>query len=157
MRETMMETPLFVTGASRSGTSLMQSILNRNTCYLIVGETHYFDDLRTRQADPTAPVSDEARAGIEDYFLSLNDRIYGFEGDPEKSSTQRETLRKRAQACGDSADAYLAAHCELEAEQAEKPRWGEKTPRHVFRIDQILDAFPTAKLMYMLRDPRRGH
>jgi hypothetical protein len=32
--------------------------------------------------------------------------------------------------------------------------WGEKTPRHVFRIDDILSAFPTAKIICITRDPR---
>ena len=32
--------------------------------------------------------------------------------------------------------------------------WGEKTPRHVFRIPEILAAFPKAKIVCMVRDPR---
>ena len=34
------------------------------------------------------------------------------------------------------------------------PLWGEKTPRHCFRIREILETFPGTKVVHMLRDPR---
>jgi hypothetical protein len=35
-----------------------------------------------------------------------------------------------------------------------KARWLEKTPRHIFRIGEILRYFPEAKIVLMLRDGR---
>ena len=34
-----------------------------------------------------------------------------------------------------------------------KIRWGEKTPRHIFRISEILTRYPQAKIICMLRHP----
>jgi hypothetical protein len=37
-----------------------------------------------------------------------------------------------------------------------KERWGEKTPGNLFYVDVILDMFPDARFIYMVRDPRAG-
>jgi hypothetical protein len=40
------------------------------------------------------------------------------------------------------------------ARRTGKPRWGEKTPHHVNHIDVLLDWFPVARVIFMVRDPR---
>ena len=51
--------PVFLVGSSRSGTALLQAILNNADVHL-AGETHYFDDLRLQlrvaQAGPSSPM-----------------------------------------------------------------------------------------------------
>lgn len=37
-----------------------------------------------------------------------------------------------------------------------KVRWGEKTPGNLFYVDIILDMYPDARFVYMVRDPRAG-
>jgi hypothetical protein len=63
-------------------------------------------------------------------------------------------LRERAQELGGTGDAYFQAYCEIGAEQRAKTIWGEKTPRHIFRTNDILNKFPGAKVFCMSRDPR---
>ena len=48
---------------------------------------------------------------------------------------------------------YAALH-RLYAEATGKTRWGEKTPRNGFWIDEILAEFPGAKFIHILRDGR---
>src|SRR5262249_23931650 len=55
---------------------------------------------------------------------------------------------------GGSGDAYFEALCRLRARHHGRERWGEKTPRHVYRIDDVLAAFPEAKVVCLVRDPR---
>ena len=91
----------------------------------------------------------------EDYFLSLVDRPYGRGGDPGRSTKlSRDELRSAAARIGPGADAYFVAYCELLAHKRGKSRWGEKTPRHVFRIDEILAVWSDAKVICLVRDPR---
>lgn len=147
--------PVFIVGASRSGTALMRSALNAHPDVHIAGETHYFDDLRLRLPDgPRVPLSEPDARCCEDYFLALGHRPYGHHGDPDRGRIARADLRARVAQLGGSGDAYLHAFCSLEAEQAGATRWGEKTPRHIFRIDDILGAFPRARILCMIRDPR---
>ena len=48
---------------------------------------------------------------------------------------------------------YAALH-RLYAEATGKTRWGEKTPRNGFWIDEILGEFPGAKFIHIVRDGR---
>jgi hypothetical protein len=147
--------PIFVVGASRSGTTLMAACLNAGSALLIADETHYFDDLRPRLRAPSRPLREpEERRVCEDYFLALAHRLYGQGGDPEQSPIPREVLRARAEQLGGSADDHFEAFCRLQAEALGRARWGEKTPRHLFRAAEILERYPAACFVCMMRDPR---
>jgi len=146
---------LFICGPSRSGTALMRSILNLHSQVHLAAETHYFDDLRAALRNKAeASLDDAERRRCEDYFLSLGHRPYGHRGDPDAGRHTREQLRQLADSLGVGADAYFEAFCRLEATHEGKPRFGEKTPRHIFRIPEILARYPRAKIMCMIRDPR---
>lgn len=152
---------MFVVGASRSGTALLRSALNRSSGIFLAGETHYFDDLRPRLGPGARERLDEDdRRLCEDYFLALSHRPYGHGGDPDRARLDRSVLREDASRAGGSGDAYFEAYCRLAPllEQQPRPavtsRWGEKTPRHVFRLGDILRAYPDAQAVAMYRDPR---
>jgi len=91
---------------------------------------------------------------VEDYFLELAERGYALLGDPSPSGIHVEELRRTAHELGVGADAFFEAFCRIQAGRRGKIRWGEKTPRHVFRIDEIFDAFHDARVICMVRDPR---
>jgi hypothetical protein len=151
------DAPVFVVGASRSGTALIRSALNRHPSVHIAGETHYFDDLRVRLRESLGgPLSDSERREAEDYFLALSHRPYGHKGDPESSRIPRARLREAAASLGGDSDAVFEGYCKClaEAEGPQKTIWGEKTPRHVFRIDDMLARFPRARVICMVRDAR---
>jgi hypothetical protein len=147
--------PLFVVGPSRGGTALMRSMLNNHADIHLAGETHYFDDLRGKLADVARTPLDPAQAKqCEDYFRALSHRPYGHGGEPDAGWLSAEDLRAEAARCGDGADAYFEAFCRLWAAREGKTRWGEKTPRHVYRIPDILARYPEARVIAMIRDPR---
>lgn len=147
--------PIFVVGPSRSGTALLRAILNQHPRVSIAGETHYFDDLRTRVAHPAeGPLDDDERRRCQDYFLALAHRPFGHGGVPGAGWLGRDELQAAATAIGDGADAYFEAYCRLSAARDGADRWGDKTPRHIFRIDDILARYPDARVVCMIRDPR---
>jgi hypothetical protein len=148
--------PVFVAGPSRSGTALVRSIINRHPDVHIANETHYFDDLR-RTCSPTGVLDSEGQQVAIDYFRALTHRPYGHYGDPELGWLDGEELSDRATALGGRADDYLQAYCEISARReggATATIWGEKTPRHIFRVDDILASFPNGRVVAMVRDPR---
>jgi len=146
---------IFVVGPSRSGTNLVRALLNKHSEMWIGAETHYFDDLRPRLGTGArTPLEGEQRDETERYFLALGHRPYMYGGNPDESSLDRDELRRLAGELGGSGDAYFEAYCSLRARGRGRPHWGEKTPRHVYRIDEILEAFPDGKVVCLIRDPR---
>jgi hypothetical protein len=150
-----MSVPVFVVGASRSGTNLVRTLLNAHSKLWVSGETHYFDDLRPGlPGDGTARLAGADRDRCERYFLALSHRAFGQAGVPASGSVAAEELRAQAEELGGTGDAYFEALCEIRARRHDRERWGEKTPRHVYRIDELLEAFPQAKVVCLVRDPR---
>lgn len=151
----MAQAPIFVVGPSRSGTGLMRTVLNQHPSVHLAPETHYFDDLRPKVGGGQETVLDEAAARrCEDYFLALMHRPYNRGGRPEDSPVSRSELSAAAEAAGGGPDGHFEAFCRMQAASRGKPRWGEKTPRHVFRVADILRVYPEAKFVCMVRDPR---
>ena len=149
------ESPIFVVGPSRSGTTLVRRILNAHPVMSIAPETHYFDDLRPRLgARALSPLSDADRRVAERYFLALGDGVYGQETDPDRSRIDADELRRQAESLGGTADAYFEAFCRMRMSASGRSRWGEKTSRHVFRIPDIFSVWPDARVVCLVRDPR---
>lgn len=158
----MQSGPVFVVGPSRSGTTLLQEALSLHARIHISAETHWFDDLRCRCPEQIS--SDAGRREIQDWFMALSHRPFGHSGEPGKGWLDRELLEQTAQSLNANnpsakphainRDCYLKAYCQLDAQQHNKLRWGEKTPRHVFRIEDIRQSCPDAKFLCILRDPR---
>ncbi len=147
--------PLFLVGPSRSGTAMMRSAFNGHSSVNLAGETHYFDDLRVRKdLLGREALGEPERALAADYFRALDDRPYGMKGDPDRSPTSRGDLLARARSLGGDLDSVFEAYCRLYAERAGARIWGEKTPRHVFRLSEMLERYPAGKVICMVRDPR---
>jgi hypothetical protein len=132
----------------------MRRILNNNEELWMPSETGYFDELRVRAKKLTNP---QLRETCEAFFRRHLSQRSNYDADGEQTGVpfDFDALRERAQQLGGTADSYFEAFCRINAERLGGcPRWGEKTPRHIFRIDDILDAFPSSKVIVMVRDPR---
>ncbi len=136
------DSPVFVVGAPRSGTSLMRRIINSHKAIAMSDETHYFfhfyEPYRTRGM--------EGWRQAVDSFLAECARIQP--ADYRDVNAQLEALAEP--------DFRLLFELPLStwASAEGKERWGEKTPRHIFYADVLIDFFPGARFILMLRDPR---
>jgi hypothetical protein len=133
----------------------MRTVLNLHPSIRLAGETHYFDDLRVRfRGRERESLDADGMQMCEDYFLALSHRPYGHGGAVASARLAREELRDEARRCGRGPDSYFEAFCRITARREGAPVWGEKTPRHVFRLAEIFDLYPRAKVVCMVRDPR---
>lgn len=65
-----------------------------------------------------------------------------------------EIYSRIMRSCGPDLSGAFAFLIENHAKKAGKPRGGEKTPNHYKYIDTLLQWYPDARIVYLLRDPR---
>ena len=164
MSDAFTPAPVFVVGYMHSGTTLMYKILGRSsTLFTSKGESKYFElmpMLRRRFPDLS---SDDALRGLVEYTLRdlldgfvMSDLVHGQrDGAPAAAALASDVdlLLEQARANRDYGAVFRIVFDHL-AKRAGKPRWMEKTPTHVFHIDKILEAVPTARFIEITRDPR---
>jgi hypothetical protein len=157
---------IFVVGVSRSGTTLMQRVLETSPRIAIAGENHYMGHLL-------------AREGSRHYFRKLGDlrddatihRLVTFiySGEYARRSRFRQPsyfwrwLAKNVSA--DELERVL-----LRGERSERGVFtgllrsyanatgreiiGEKSPPHLWHVETLLEWFPQGRVIHMVRDPR---
>ncbi len=115
---------VIVGGSPRSGTTLLRRILDRHPAISCGPEMGLFVPTRWR-FDPLAVMSGLPAAELKAMF--------------EASASQ-----------GDFIDSFAARYLELRG----KPRWAEKTPLNIRHFGWVLERFPEARLVHLIRDGR---
>jgi hypothetical protein len=142
--------PIFVVGAGRSGTTLLQLMLNAHPRIAIAGEVGFFDEillLRRKVPDLGSPER------IDQLFALLPN----LEG--HKYLTEVEAVFPEAQARlkADPAPSYEKLYRYLlEAYGAARGarRFGEKTPSNIRYLESLASLFPNCRIIHVFRDPR---
>ena len=132
----MSQAPFFIVGCGRSGTSLLRNLLNSHPEVAIPLESLFIVDyLRAEESQDLVSLQKllVKEPEISEWGLKLKQQ--DLIGIPALSATIDRLHMLYAQSRG-------------------KKRWGQKTPRFVRNLDLIGAAFPEAKFIHMIRDPR---
>ena len=86
--------------------------------------------------------------------MALTHRPYGHGGVPGKGWLKQGDLNRQLQGEPAKVDDLFLAYNALYAAHRGAQWGGEKTPRHVFRIPEIFEVCPDARVIFMCRDPR---
>ncbi len=140
------DTPFFLLGAARSGTTLLRLMLNRHSRLAIPFESHFlrqvFAELPTDR--PLAP--SEAARLAEIVVSEKNFRTWHLDPD-----AVRRELEGRAPA---PLPVLVDALYRLETAPSGKPRWGDKTPLYYVCWRPLMGLYPGSKLVHIVRDGR---
>jgi hypothetical protein len=145
---------IFIVGLPRTGTTLMQAILNRSKDIAIAqGESHFLNKGRRRgfwtEATNIGDIStDDGAKDVVDYIYRQKDPFWL----PITSKVDRDEFLCALL----NSDRSSRALFELAIAYAtdDKPIRGEKSPGHIFFVPKLLDWFPNAKVIHTFRDPR---
>jgi len=139
--------PIFIVGVPRSGTTLMTTLLSAHTHIAISPETHFLDEWLPRyQPWCILQRTDHLQRFWQDWSSSARFSYFGV--GPEQ-------VQQRLQAQGNvSFKALFQSLLEAYAISQGKPRWGEKTPMHYRHLQTLLNWYPDARIIWMIRDPR---
>ena len=139
-----MGAPVFVVGASRSGTTLLYNILLASGEFpLYEAETKLLDECQARYGRLSNRRNFDAF--MDDWLISKQFRRSGL--DPEH-------FRQAAASHRNGYADFLRFFMESMAKQQGKHRWAEKTPSHVKHMETLSRAFPLARFIHIIRDGR---
>ena len=131
--------PFFIAGCPRSGTTLLSVLLDRHSRLCVPPETGFFPEVA-----PELPSRDDA---------SLLDTLRRWPRLPELNLTPEAVLRRLGGRPASPAG-VLTAILDLYAQAEGKARCGEKTPQHLPHVPAILECFPGARIVCLVRDGR---
>ncbi|MHB8693350.1 MAG: sulfotransferase family protein [Solirubrobacteraceae bacterium] len=136
---------LFVVGAARSGTTLLQRMLDAHPELAVVNETYW------------VPRKFRERLGLTRQGLVTDALVPMLLASPkfERMGVSEDDLRRLLSSKEPlSYDGLVASIFDLYADRAGKPLAGDKTPGYVRRIGQIHELLPRARFVHIIRDPR---
>jgi len=143
------ENIFFIVGTSRSGSTLLQSMLNSHGNITIPPETHFFHSSKgIRKKYFKAKCEKRFRKELIEFWCRKKTRL----GDLQLCENR---LKENAGKLGihTPIDLYNL-HLTLYRKIRGKDIIGEKTPKHILHTEDILKAFPKAKIISLFRDPR---
>lgn len=139
----MYKPPIFLAGIERSGTSLMYALLASHSGIAMTRRTNLWTYFYNRYGDLANPDNFErCLAKMMQYK-----RLRLLNPDPDR--IRREFF------AGEKTYARMFSLLEEHfAESQGKQRWGDKSLNTERYVDQIMVAYPGAKVIHMIRDPR---
>lgn len=139
------ESPVFVVGFPRSGTTLMRYLLNDHPQQAIAPETHFLVHFVPKYRNCSLSNPGDLHAFWTDFTSSEWFPRFGLEA---------RDIYNCASADDASFRSLFRALLRVYAASTGKPRIGEKTPEHYEHLATLLSWFPNARVVFLLRDPR---
>ncbi len=136
--------PFFIVGAPRSGTTMLSVLLDRHSRITIPPETNYFSEY--------IPGLDENHSNLS--VEEKIDDLLAFPRVADLKITGDEIMAELSKT--DTRDDVAIFYSLLSAwrKKSGKVMVGEKSPRHVFKLNDIWSYFPDAKIICLIRDGR---
>lgn len=134
--------PVFVVGAARSGTSLLQAMLAAQEGFASFPETHFVSRIapRLRENDEGRISGSDLGAALAEQSSLLGIELADIAADPP--GTLKEVFEEIVQRC-------LAA----QGVDAAAVRWVEKTPDHIHHLRRLAAWYPAARIVAVVRHP----
>jgi hypothetical protein len=143
----------FITGASRSGTTLLSFVLRNHSAVFGLKELQYFGQACDPHDQRRHFTKKQAIAAAADMLatqeLGALSRVTG----PEHRRSAADIVSGLGQAGGDPVELFAAVANSLAA-AAGKSIACEQTPRYIFYARALLEFFPAARVIHIVRDPR---
>ena len=139
------ESPIFIIGTGRSGTTLLRQMLAAHPRIHITHEASYYSCARH------APPGTSAAEWLERYFQTFSFAWLRLDPQVVRAALPPGWARLSVpEVVGQVAIAVMRC----KAQQQGKPRFGEKNPLDTHNLAQIFADFPDARVVFITRDPR---
>ena len=144
---------IFIVGASRSGTTMLSRILGKHTQIFSLNELHVFGDLISSES-LHAPLHNSEQRKLASTILQRQEYGIWASEQPLTNTTLLDSVLNKL-----NDDSATAATVFNETALAVADSYGngsvsEQTPRNIFFAESLLEAYPHAHFVHMVRDPR---
>ncbi|MBN2303288.1 MAG: sulfotransferase [Anaerolineae bacterium] len=145
------QNPIFIVGFPRSGTTLLQSLLCAQEGIYSFPETHFFRFVRRALTDDPGS---SARVTVNGLQTGL-DALYTYARIdlPAVTTAALNALAAQGRLTSQTVFEQIVQYCLGEHVGRSGYRWLEKTPNHVYYLDRILDWYPAAQFVHIVRNP----
>ena len=142
--------PIFVVGHARSGTTLLQMILNNHSNIAIYGEIHFFNPISDLKNIVPNLDSDKNI----DVFFQLLTKIKTVQYLPDYEIFFNKVKRKLKKNKTANYETFYKYLLEEYGAVEKATRWGDKTTMNVRYLKELLQIFPKAKIIHIIRNPK---
>jgi hypothetical protein len=139
-------TPFFVLGAARSGTTMLRLMLNRHSRLAIPFESHFLRQIFAEFPSDRPLEAHEADRMADLVIGEKNFRTWHLDA----TRVRQELVRLAPSPLAVLVDALF----HMEIAESGKPRWGDKTPLYYVCWRRLMGLFPGSKLVHIVRDGR---
>lgn len=149
------DTPMvFIVGSSRSGTTMLGRILNNHSAvFTFPHELHFFEQLWSRK-DKNSVLSKDEAVKLAATLVSIHKNGYLTQLDYKLYVWEAADIIRNLREGPWLSDKIFETFLRNSALENGKIIPCDQTPRNVFYIREILDFFPGAYVINMIRDPR---
>ena len=158
-----MASPLILVGLPRSGSTLLSRVINESLNCFLINDFYYLqyvesiDGYRRRDNDAKALLVDFVVKQIRNRTrpAALEDEVwFGLPfSEVQLQAINEFAERYKAEPVQKDWAQVLDDVMTFCAELSGKPIWGYNTPQDYLNIDAILEKFPSAKFVFLLRSP----
>lgn len=145
----MSQSPIFIGGMQRSGTSLMRSMIGSHPAVAIF----QWDLPVWTKIHPVFENSSHSGEQLCDAVLDAffsSDKVKKCDMQLDRDRVKTRALSVKPVDFANIAEAFLSEYAELVG----RPRWGLKTPQNEYYAEQIFSAHEDARMIQLVRDPR---
>ncbi len=144
---------IFITGASRSGTTMLSLILGKHKQILGLQELHYFGDLWDPQKKPEALSETKMQELAATLFARQEHGIWRASGTAADNKRAQKLIDSLALEERNAAGIFAAVLSELALGEGKEIAC-EQTPRNIYYAERLLELYPESHVIHIVRDPR---
>ena len=141
-----MQAPFFIVGNDRSGTTMLRLVLDRGPSVAIPPESMFLADFAPVRRAGGLGDPERARRLLERVWRHPKVRLWGLPGGPPPVPTGLSHAEAYRYVVEAPFRAYALAHG--------KPRFADKTPPYLHMVDELLEVWPEARVVVLVRDGR---
>ena len=144
---------IFVTGASRSGTTMLSRVLGNADAVLPLNELHFFGGLVPVEESSTPMASERASKVVAMTLARVARDIWVKEPTDQEWMSARRIVAELADEDVTGNELFARTMADV-LRDSSAIRVCEQTPRNIYYARHLLSAYPNAKVVHVVRDPR---